>query len=346
MKLKIFLCLMAMACLQADTDDDWQAILAMDAGPAKNPKSLEQAQIMARAHIAKQRELLEAFVKNSPRDSRVFDARLRLASILATTGKMDKKQSQVDEAMRMFQALEKDKSAPVEKRADAGFRRVCLFMQSQSGQETENRRDIVAAARNFQARYPSDRRTPRLLVEVATICDNDPELKRQLLDEARGLSHEEPLDRRIADDLKRLDLIGKPLPLHFQTVQGGAFDVADCKDRIVFLVFWSGESAPCLLWMEDFRLALAKMPGDRFVVASICLDKDSAIPVDRLKELGISNWPTGCDGQGWAGAIPRQCGINSLPTVFLLDQKGVLRSTNVRMSYESWIRKLTIQPPN
>jgi hypothetical protein len=344
MKRNIFLCLIAMASLHASSDEDWRVIVAMDSGPAKQPKTLDQAQSFARAHIAKNRELLEAFVRDHAADPRVFDARLRLTSILATTGKMDKKQSLVDEAMRVFQALEKDSSAPVEKRADAGFRRVCLFMQSQSGLESENRRDIVAAAKNFQARYPADRRTPRLLVEVATICDNDPDLKRKLLEEARGISKEEPLNRRIADDLKRLDLIGKPLPLHFQTVQGGSFDIKDCKGSIVFLIFWSGASAPSLLWIEDFRLALAKMPRARFEVVTLSLDKDPSIPLDRIKELGISTWPTGCDGQGWSGAVARQCGINSLPTVFLIDQHGVLRATNVRMSYESWIRKLLIQP--
>ena len=123
MKLNIFLFLLAMACLHASSDEDWQVILAMDAGPAKSPKTLEQAQSFARAHIARHRDLLEAFIKEHPQDPRVFDARLRLTSLLATTGKMDKKQSLVDEAMRMYQALEKDNSVPMEKRADAGFRR-------------------------------------------------------------------------------------------------------------------------------------------------------------------------------------------------------------------------------
>ena len=58
----------------------------------------------------------------------------------------------------------------------------------------------------------------------------------------------------------------------------------------------------------------------------------------------MSQWATSCDGLGWDGPFARQCGINSLPTVILLDQTGVVRAINVRGSYESWIRKLLMQP--
>lgn len=342
---RLLLVLLLAATLHAGPDEDWKAIVAMDAGPSAKPASIDQARSIARAHITKSRQLLEAFLKANPDDPRAFDAKMRLASHLAAIGKMDKRQSQVDEAMIMLQNLEKDKSAPLEKRADAGFRRVSLYMQSLTGRENENRREIVNAAKNFQYRFPNDRRAPRLLVEVATICDSDPVLKKQLLDEARSISKEEALNRRIADDLKRLALLGKPLPLRFSAIQGGTFDIASQHGRLVFLIFWSGESAPSLLWMEEFRLAMAKLPADRITVATISLDKDSSIPRDRIKELGISDWPTACDGKGWDDPIARQCGINALPTVFLFDQQGVLQTTNARTSYESWIRKLIIQNP-
>lgn len=343
MRLVVFLLLAVAGFALASPDEDWNAIVALDAGPGSKPKNLEEARALAKQHLHQQQTLVSDFLEKNPTDPRSHEARMRLASLLAAIGKMDSRQSQVDESMRLLQALEKDPLAPREVRAEAGFRRVSLLMQSLQGQEKERRRDIVAAARNFQNRHPGDRRAPRLLVEVATICDNNPPLKRELLDEARRLSREPTLNRRIADDLQRLELLDKPFALEFSTVQGGRFNIAACRGRIVLLVFWSAESLPSLLWIEDFRRALAKLPADKLAIATISLDEKPTIVREVMEGLGISQWATACDGQGWQSPLVRPYGINALPTILLLDQKGTLRAINARNSYESWIRKLLME---
>lgn len=335
--------LLAAGLALATPDDDWNAVVAMDAGPGAKPKNLQEARALAKAHLDQQEKLVSEFLEKNPTDPRSHEARMRLASLLAASGKMDAKQSQVDEAMRLLQMLERDKTAPAAVRAESGFRRVSLLMQSLQGQETERRRDLIAAARNFQARYPGDRRGPRLLVEVATVCDNAPVLKRELLDEARRLSTEPALNQRIADDLKRLELLDKPLKLEFTTLQGRSFNLASMRGRIVLLVFWSSDSLPSLLWIEGFRHALAKLPADKLAIATVCLDQNKTPVPDVMEGLGISSWPTACDGEGWKSPLVRDFGINALPTVFLFDQKGTLRAINARNSYESWIRKLLVE---
>jgi len=327
----------------ATPDEDWNAIVAMDAGPGEKPKNLQEARAIAKAHLARQEDLVSEFLAKNPADPRSSEARMRLASLLAADGKMDGKQSQVDEAMRTLQLLEKDKSAPAAVRAESGFRRVSLLMQSLQGQENERRRDLIAAARNFQARFPGDRRSPRLLVEVATVCDNAPALKQELLEEARRLSSEPALNQRIADDLKRLELLDKPLKLEFPTIQGRSFDLASQRGRIVILVFWSSESLPSLLWIEGFRHALANLPANKLAIASVCLDQNQKPLGGVMEGLGISTWPTACDGEGWKSPLVRGFGVNALPTVFLFDQKGTLRAINAKNSYESWIRKLLVE---
>ena len=209
----------------ATPDDDWNAIVAMDSGPGSKPKTLQEARDVAKAHLLRQGKMVSEFLEKNPGDPRIHEARMRYASLLAATGKMDARQSQVDEAMRLLESIEQGKATPEPIRAEADFRRVSLLLQSLQGRENERRRDIIAAARNFQNRFPGDRRAPRMLVEVATICDNNPPLKRELLDEARRLSTEPALNQRIADDLKRLELLGKPLPLDFSAVQGGRFKI-------------------------------------------------------------------------------------------------------------------------
>jgi hypothetical protein len=335
--------LLAAGLAIASPDEDWQSIVAMDAGPGAKPKNLDEARSLAKAHLELHRKQVADFLSKHPEDSRSHEARMRMASLLAAIGKMEERQSQVDEAMRLLQSIERNPSAPQHIRAEAGFRRVSLLLQSLQGREIERRGDILSAARNFRNRFPGDRRVPRLLVEVATLCDNNPTLKRELLDEARGLSREPALDRRIADDLKRLELLDKPFALAFPTLQGRRFDIASQRGRIVLLVFWSAESLPSLLWIEEFRGALAKLPADKLSLATVAVDKNPDTVRDVIEGIGLSTWPTACDGEGWESPLVRPLGINALPTVFLIDQRGVLRSLNVRNSYESWIRKLLIE---
>lgn len=324
----------------ATPDSEWAAIVAMDAGPSKKPATREEAQILARTHLSKQKKLIETFLAQYPTDPRAFDARLRLAAILAATGKMDNIQQQTDEAMRILGDLEKLPGAPAEKRADAGFRRASLFLQGMIGRETQMRDAIVATARNFVSKYPGDKRGPRLLVEAATVCDNDPGLKRKLLNEAKALSSEEALNYRIADDLVRLNMLGKPFPLKFSTVQGGTFDTSSQKGKVVIIVFWSAESPHSLIWLQTFRAAISKLPQTDLRIATISLDSSSKALTQRLKEFQIESWPTNFDGKGWENAIARPLGINALPTVFILDKSGVLRALNARDSYGTWITEL------
>jgi hypothetical protein len=338
----LLLLFLGVALALGNPDDDWARIVLMDSGPTAKPANVEEARAFARNHFARHKMLLDDFLSKYPEDARAFDAKIRIAAILAASGKMDGKQTRVDDAMRMLQSLENEKSAPVEKRSEAGFRRVSLLLQSLQGQEIERRRDIVAAARNFQARYPGDRRVPRLLAEVATICDSDPDLKHKLLSDARRLSKEETLNRRIDDDLKRLSLLDTKPSVRFPTVQNGTFDLAAQSGRIVILIFWSSESAPSILWIEELRRAMAKLPADKISIATFSLDRDIKSVRERCADIGIANWPTGCDGLGWQSPLARAFGINALPTVFIFDQNGTLRSINARSSYESWIRRLLL----
>ncbi len=324
---------------RAGAAEDWAAILALDSGPKKKPSSREEAVQLARSHFQLQRRTLEEFLAKYPGDPRTFDTRLRLAAILAAVGKMNKSPSQVDEAAILLGELEKTPGIPREKLADAGFQRASLLMQSQIGSTDRMRDSVISTVKAFLAKYPGDRRGPRLLVEAATICDDVPNQKRDLLDEALALTTEEALKRRIADDFKRLDLMGKPLNLTLSPIQGGPLELATLRGHVVVVIFWSAESPHSLLWLRDFRASWEKLAQDNLRVVTISLDQDRAALAERLRDLPAS-WPTHFDGKGWKSPLARSLGINALPSVWILDKKGLLRTLNARDSYETWIRQL------
>jgi hypothetical protein len=323
----------------AGVQEEWADIVALDAGPKKPPSSREEAVQLARNHFLVQRKALEQFLARYPADPHAFDARLRLAAILAAEGMMDRSPSQVDAAMRLLGELEKTPGIPREKLADVGFQRTSLILQNQIASTDRMRETVVSAARNFAAKYPGDRRGPRLLVEAATICDDVPHQKRDLLEEALRTTTEESLKHHINDDLARLALLGRPLELKLSSVQAGPIDLPALRGNVVVIVFWATESPHSLLWLRDFRLAWEKMPKDQLRVVTISLDENRRALDERLRDLPPS-WPTHFDGKGWLGPVVRSLGINALPTVWILDKKGVLRTLNARESYTTQIQNL------
>ena len=160
-------------CLAAGVDEDWNSILALDAGPKKKPATREEAALAARNHLHIQRKAIERFLLNHSGDARVFDAKLRLARVVAAEGKMSSDQAKVDQALELFADLEKSTGVPREKLADAGFSRASLLMQNQQGSPERTRESIIRSAQNFTGKYPGDRRGPRLLskqLRSATTC--------------------------------------------------------------------------------------------------------------------------------------------------------------------------------
>jgi peroxiredoxin len=323
----------------ADADGDWAGIVKLDAGPPNVPASRDEAMRLARAHFAKHRTALLAFVAAHPGDPRVLDAKLRLTSIRATMGKMENKPPEVQAALLELVALEKSPDVPHARKPDVSFRRISLQMQSMDGKPSEIREAVVTAARNFAARYPDDPRAPRLLVEAATQCDDTPRTMKELLTSAQLLSKEPALNARIADDTRRLGMLGKPVTAKFPTIQGGTVDLAALRGKVVVLLFWAAESPPSLIWMSQFREAIAKIPQEDLRVVMVSLDEDRKDLDKAISHFDI-RWPVNFDGKGWENAVARPLGINAIPTVWLLDRKGTLRTLNARESYGPQIRLL------
>lgn len=326
----------------ADADADWAVIVKLDEGPEEVPQSRDEALRFARAHFEKHRDAINQFIKAYPEDPRILDAKLRLISIRAASGSMEKKPAEIREALQDLMALEKSSEVPKSRLADVSFRRISMQMQTMEGTDEQIREAILVAARNFAVRFPSDKRSPRLLVEAATQFDEDPSTMRSLLNQARQLSTEPELNARIDDDLRRLNALNSPVDATFTTIQGQTIDLKKLRGKVVVLVFWAAESPHSLLWMQKFVESVKKLSSDKIEIIAVSLDEDREDLDNAMKAFDI-RWPTHFDGKGWENSVARPLGINAIPTVWVIDKRGILRALNARENYEAWIRKLVLE---
>jgi hypothetical protein len=51
-------------------------------------------------------------------------------------------------------------------------------------------------------------------------------------------------------------------------------------------------------------------------------------------------WPQFYDGKGWNNAISTRFGVQSIPTMYLVDKKGMLRDRDARENLAAKVRAL------
>ena len=337
----------AAACA-GDAGTDWKAITDLDAGPREKPPTEEGARLMIHAHLVRQEKALRAFLGAHPEDARIFEARLRLARALQIRGDFENSDKVRAEGHRLLDDLEK--SATPAQRVELDFAKVTRLMRNLREVTPARREEVRAAARKFQEAHPADRRLAALLAEVATLFDAQPKVKEALLADAQPLAQDAELKARIADDLKRaatvagstaprVRLLGEVVPLSFTSVQGRDIKLADLRGRPVLIVFFAGASQPSVGAIANVQNTLTELPPSSVHVLGVSLD-DKREALDAVLKTRALTWPVAFDGKSWESPLVRALGINAVPTVWLLDARGRLRSLNALDGTTSQVRLL------
>lgn len=321
----------------ASPGEDWRAIVALDAGPQQQSRTAEEARAAAATHLALQEKMLRAFLTAYPSDANAFEARLRLSRALQIRADMTGNETLRTESRRLLD--EAARTATADQVPEVDFARIAAFMRTLDRTSREDRTQLLTMARAFRTKHPTDRRVPALLVEVAALYDSDPKTKLGLLEDAQPLAKDEELKGRIADDLRRTRLFGKTFALSGPTVQGRTANIEDLRGTPALLLFFADFSPPSIAVLESIARIVADLPKGSVRLLGVSLDEPRDETAALVRKLGIT-WPVIHDGKGWESPAVRALGINTLPTVWLLDAAGRLRSLNAQQGTASLIRQL------
>jgi thiol-disulfide isomerase/thioredoxin len=201
--------------------------------------------------------------------------------------------------------------------------------------------EMENGVRKLQKEFPKRTELNGLFLQIGEGRLNQGEVER-----ARTLARE-VVDAKPDAELKdaaerllaKLERVGKPLNIKFKAVDGRDVDVAGMKGKVVLVDFWATWCGPCMAELPKVKAAYEKLHDKGFEIVGISFDRD----VEKLKQVVAREkmmWPQYFEGQGEGNKYGEEFGISGIPTMWLVDKKGVLRELNARDKLEEKAEKL------
>lgn len=138
----------------------------------------------------------------------------------------------------------------------------------------------------------------------------------------------------------RLTSVGKSIPLKGKLLNGsGTFDLSQLKDKKAVLIqYWATWCEPCKADMPLLKELRTKF-GKEFEVVGVCLDSDKQEMLSFLKQ-NDPRWPQLFEEGGLDSPLANELGIQTLPTMILVDKQGKVVNRNIRaQELESELKK-------
>ncbi len=207
-------------------------------------------------------------------------------------------------------------------------------------------KEFSKQTQSYATRFPDEMaRSVPLLMASARSCEMNGQI-----DEARACYtmlgskfKDTPQGQQATNTLRRLQLKGQELELSGPGIDGSEINVKSYKGKMVLVVFWASNAQPFVQQVSKIAEVTAKY-RKYLTVVGVTLDTDEKV-VDAFVEANRLEWlqifSENPKQRGWNSPIAVRYGVNSLPTIWLLDPNGIVAETNLDSSnLEAKIREV------
>ncbi len=121
--------------------------------------------------------------------------------------------------------------------------------------------------------------------------------------------------------------VGKVAPdITGEDLDGVKFKLSESRGKVVMLSFWASWCGPCMGLVPHERELVEQYEGKPFVLIGVNGDSEKKDLKKVIAENKIT-WRSFWAGEkGPEGPIPRSWNVNGWPTIYLIDETGVIRS--------------------
>jgi thiol-disulfide isomerase/thioredoxin len=148
-----------------------------------------------------------------------------------------------------------------------------------------------------------------------------------------------PVHRKAEGAKRRLQSVGSIIPLTGKTLNNEKFALSALKNKVVVIQYWATWCEPCKADMPLLEKLRTRFKG-QFEVVGVCLDNDNKEMMTFLQE-NAPPWPQLFEPGGLESRLALEMGIQTLPTMILIDKQGKVVDRNIRsQSLEAEVKKL------
>lgn len=127
---------------------------------------------------------------------------------------------------------------------------------------------------------------------------------------------------------RRLESVGKPIPLTGKTLDGRSFDLASAKGKVVLIHYWATWADPCKPDLATIKSLQAKYGAQGFYPVGINLDGEAKDAMGYVRQEKLA-WPQLYEQGGLDSPLATNLGVLTLPTMILVGKDGRVLNRNV-----------------
>jgi thiol-disulfide isomerase/thioredoxin len=254
---------------------------------------------------------------------------------LAQAGNADVALSEMDQYLRAELA--------VQERVSASYQRARVRIQYQA-KDTAARLAAIGEFRNAVGEADARLMVPQLLYTAGRLAPDAAE-KERLMARVVAEYPDSAAAKVVRGQGRKRAAVGATMELRFKdAITGKPVDLADFRGQIVVVDFWAAWCTDCAAEMPYMKRIYADMKGKGVQFVGVSLD----VPEEEggLRELRASvarfgiEWPQYYPGGKFDSEFSSTWGVFAVPTVFVLDRRGVIVSTDARGKLETILPKL------
>jgi thiol-disulfide isomerase/thioredoxin len=235
------------------------------------------------------------------------------------------------------QAVLDDTNAPEEFRYEVRLDLLGRELQARAAAGADMKVELEKAGRALVKQFPSGPEGYEILMDLSMDADL---LKThefgELMANSGGPAELTDLGKGL---LRRLDAVGKPLPIEFKAADGRAVNLTTLSNKVVLVDFWATWCPGCVALSPEVKKLYDQFHTNGFDVVGINFDDDTNQVQRFINQEGLA-WPQYFGGRGPENKFARDYSIDAIPVVWLADRKGILRDIHGTTDLEAKVAKL------
>jgi thiol-disulfide isomerase/thioredoxin len=200
-------------------------------------------------------------------------------------------------------------------------------------------KEMEVGLREVMAEYPNRPEPWAQLLQAAEFASSTEEQLRLLGDIVKSTAADEQTIARAKAAIRAVGAVGHPLEMSFTASDGRKVDVQKMKGKVILVDFWASWCGPCMTAMPEVIDLYKRYAPKGFEIIGINMDKQQPAMEQVVNRYKMA-WPQYYDGRGWGNKFALEYNVTSIPSVWLVDKKGILRTMNAREDLEQQLQKL------